>query len=213
VEVSVALRAFSGDAPGVLVVDPGPVWGGTRLLGKGEHALAALERGERVECRWDPALVAAAHDAGHTVLPTPGVPPVIAAVTVSGVEAARLRLGAGRHEPGTTRIQVDVPGDRVGRALRGAERGLIALDPGTPREEYLPWRAGQPLRIDGGSRRRAIVVAGPAPEESGLDHAVATLARALIEHGATPRDVTRAVQEATGLPRSAAYDAVLELGS
>lgn len=212
--VEVVLREAPGEAPGVLLVDPGPAWGGRRLLGKGEEVLAALGRGERVECGWDPVLVATAHDAGHTVLPTPGLPPVIAAVAVSGAASDRLRLGAGRPEPGTTRIAVDLPGDRVERALRGAERGMIALDPGTPREQFLPWRAGgEPVRIDGGARRRAIVVAGPAPAAGALDHAVATLARVLIEHGATPRDVTRAVQEATGLPRSAAYEAVLELGS
>ena len=178
--------------------------------------LARLERGERVEAGWDPSLVAAAHDAGHTVLPTPGLPPVIAAVVVAGVPAERLRVGgSGRAEPGTTRVIVDIPGDRVERAVRGAQRALIALDPGTPREQFLPWRAGEPLRIDGGGRRRAIVVSGgtPAAGHGALDHAVATLARALIEHGATPRDVTRAVQEATGMPRNAAYDAVLELGT
>jgi hypothetical protein len=223
--VEVTLREVQGAAPGVLVVDPGPLWrvdGGPRPDAPEGGVAAALERGGRVVLRAAPdegaaaAIVAAAHDAGHTVLPAPGLPPLAAALAVAGVAAERVRFAQGarpgRLEPGTARVVAGVPGDRAERWLKGAERGLIALDPGTPREEYLPWRAGQAVAIPGGARRSAIVVAGPAPAaHGGLDPVATSLAGALLAHGASPRDVARAVQDATGLPRSAAYDAVLAL--
>jgi hypothetical protein len=103
------------------------------------------------------ALVAAAHDAGHDVLPAAGLDPRDAALAVAGIDPASATVAAG------------VPADRVGAWLRKAvvaERGALLLDPGTPREQVMPWRAGEELRVPGARGRTAVVAAGAGPPTS-----------------------------------------------
>ena len=122
------------------------------------------------------------------------------------------------------RVAAGVRGDRVADWLAGADSGVISLDVGTLREQHLPWRAGSELQIPGGRTRRAIVVAyaestgdGPlaaAPSsaaELSLDPALASFASEMLAQGASTRDVAHALQQATGLKRSIAYEAVLSL--
>jgi hypothetical protein len=96
----------------------------------------------------DPEAVVAAHEAGDTVVPADGLSPREAVIAVAGDPAAEL------HE--------DLPAEAVAKLLRraakgGAARGVIALDQGTPREQYVPWRAGESLAIPGARGRRATV--------------------------------------------------------
>jgi len=233
--VTLTFTETAGPVPGVLVVDPGELWGGTA-----EDALdadlscsspldreaatmidGALRRGSRVGLRArlhsDPeavASVARAHDAGHTVLPVRGLAPVAAALAVAGVPIERLALAdgrgkAGRLAPGTTRTAVGVRGDRAAGWLLGADRGLIALDVGTQREQYRPWRAGAGVEVPGGRARTAIVVAAAGPRCRQLDPAVAVLVEALLARGASPRDAVQALQRGAGLSRREAYELVL----
>ncbi len=196
--------------------------------GDADRALASLGRGERVLLRAsagdDPravALVDAAHRAGHAVLPVPGLAPIAAALTVAGVPTNRLSIvsSAAKLPPlarGSCRVVTGVRGDQVEHALEGAERGLVALDQGSPREQYLPWRAGTPLTVPGGRGRTAIVVAAaPAAANDGaadsLDATVAAIATALLRGGVPTRQVAFAVHEATELSRRDAYEALLAL--
>jgi hypothetical protein len=93
----------------------------------------------------DPGAVAAAHDAGHSVLPHPSLEGVAAVLAVAGAPGAE--------------VVEDLPAERVAKLLRrsGAERAVIALDQGTPREQFLPWRAGETPDIPGARGRRATV--------------------------------------------------------
>ncbi|MEA2150705.1 MAG: hypothetical protein QOD69_2535 [Solirubrobacteraceae bacterium] len=190
------------------------------------RALASLGLGERVLLRAslsdDPraaALVGAAHRAGHAVLPVSGLAPVAAAVAVAGVPASHICIvsSAAKLTPlarGICRVVTGVRGDRVAGALEGAELGLVALDVGTPREQYLPWRAGSPPAVPGGRSRSAIVVAAAgatADAAEALDPAVAAIASSLLRSGVPTRQLALAVQEATGLSRRAAYEALLAL--
>lgn len=123
-----------------------------RLAERGAEIAVALEElaGEPapevlVATGTDPAAVAAAHTAGHTVLPADGLPPRAAVLAVAGDPDAEL------HE--------DLPAEAVAKLLRrsGASRAVIALDQGTPREQYLPWRAGETPSIPGARGRRATI--------------------------------------------------------
>jgi len=240
-EVSLELREVPGAAPGVLVVDPGAAWrsgSGRTTAGPEpdvrvgvpvtwhayEAALEALELGGHVLLEAAPhedatavALVAAAQDAGHTVLPAPGLSPIAAVVSLVGVSPERLVIATARGRarpvaPGVCRVVTGVAGDRVTRWLDGAERGLVSLDQGAPREQHLPWRRGELLRIPGGRGRTAIVVAaGPPRPAEAIDPVVAGLASELLRVGASVREVTHAVQRAAGVPHRRAYNAVLEL--
>lgn len=138
-------------APGVLLTHLAHRIGG--LDGTGAVA-EALARGERVEIGLDdPAArtaIAAAHANGHTVLPAATVPVGDAVLAVAGVA-----------EP--LELIESVPAERIPKLLRrasraGATRAVIALDQGTPREQYLPWRAGEALEIPGARGRTATVV-------------------------------------------------------
>ena len=235
--VALTFRETAEPVTGVLVVDPGELWRrsdeeaidadlsfrspldreATALIG------GALGRGSRVAL-WaklhsdpqTPAVVALAHDAGHAVLPAPGLSPIAGALAVAGLPIGRLaivdgRARAGHLQAGTCRAALSVRGDRVAAWLLGADRGLVALDVGTQREEYRPWRAGEGVEVPGGRARTAVVVAAAAGPAQQLDPATAVLIEALIERGASARDVVRALQRGAGLSRRAAYELVTAL--
>ena len=96
-------------------------------------------------------------------------------------------------------------------------RGVVGLDVGGPREQFMPWRAGEATTIPDARRRWAIAVAGlppdPAhtPDPAELPPVAVALARELLARGASTRDVARAVQDGTSLPRREAYELVLEI--
>jgi len=236
--VKLTFRELAERGGGVLVVDPGEVWGraaGVNELHAADLSLCspldrdavavieqALDRGHRVglcaQLHSDAdavAVVARAHDTGHTVLPAPGLPPLASSLAAAGVSIAGLsivdgRARAGRLKAGTCRVALNVRGDRVAAWFLGADRGLVALDLGTPREEYRPWRAGSPFELPGGRTRTALVVAAADPDHGALDPAIAMLVRTLLDRGVSPRDAVQALQRTAGLTRRAAYEAVLD---
>ena len=233
--VTLSFAQIGGYAPGLLVVDPGAAWGSRRghdvkpsvssplADADRDAALRALAEGDTVAATLslhDDAvasdLVAAAHAAGHDVLPVDGLPPAIAALAAAGAPMGRVEIaGRGRLRPleaGTVRLALGVPGDRVDAYLAGAERGLVTLDPGAPREQHLPRGAGDDAAIPGGRDRVAIVVAIAPPAVEDLEPRLASLVGDLLQRGVSKRDAAHAVQAATGLSRSRAYDAVLALG-
>ena len=119
-----------------------------------ERARSALADGARVSLTASvddenaAALIADAHDAGHDVLPAEGLEPAEAVRAVAGL--------------GGDAIIETMPAERAEKWLRraaraGATNGAIGLDPGTPREQFLRWRAGDDLDIPGARGRRAIV--------------------------------------------------------
>ena len=119
------------------------------------------------------AAVLAAHAAGTTVLPAPGLPPAGAVLAVAGMAGAGCTHIDGREnrprdvdwDAAGDLLIADAPAERIPKWLRRAERdgrtrGAIGLDIGTPREQYLPWRAGEPLELPRGSRA-ALALAQP----------------------------------------------------
>jgi hypothetical protein len=142
------------------------------------RALEALGRGSRVSLTASidadcaaADLIAKAHEAGHDVLPAPRLDPIDAVAAVAGVPAADRAVfdareerprDVGWDEVGCAAIE-NVPADRIEKWLRpaaraGAWRGAIGLDIGTPREQYLPWRPGEPVEIPGARGRTAVLV-------------------------------------------------------
>jgi hypothetical protein len=126
---------------------------------------AALARGERVEVDVGAgSAIVAAHAAGHTVLPAETGPLSDAVLVAAGLTEARRIDGSGiRASEGDLELPALIegaPADRVPKWLRkaaraGASRGVVGLDLGTPREQYLPWRAGERLEIQGARGRTA----------------------------------------------------------
>ena len=154
--------------PGVLVVQIVPgidVRDGPRTVAE------RLGAGERVTLRADLAAdpsartaIAEAHASGHTVIPAETVPLTDAVSAVAGLTEARRIDGsairAREAEIGGDLLVEGVPADRVPKWLRkaarsGATRGVVGLDLGTPREQYLPWRAGEQVAIPGARGRTA----------------------------------------------------------
>ncbi len=135
--ISVSVEELAGEgAPGVLMVSPA-------ASGAPADTASSLERGQRVTVGSDAtSVIAAAHDAGHTVLPEPGL---------ALHEAIRALA------PGEAELVENVPAERVAKLLRksGAARAVMALDHGSPREQYLPWRAGETPDIPGARGRTA----------------------------------------------------------
>jgi hypothetical protein len=186
--------------PGVLVVQPelGSLSADIRGKPSPVEIADALAAGRRVTLVADLAkdaeareAIHAAHDAGHTVLPAPGL---------SLLDAVR---AVGGFAP-DTEVTEDVPAETLARSLEGAERAAIVLDPGTPREQFLAWRSGQPLEIPGARGRTAAF----AVEAGSVSTA---RAEALAAGGASTRDVARALQDDAGLPHRRAYELALDL--
>lgn len=170
--IGVTVEELAGEhGPGVLVVAPG-------RGGQPVDVAAGLRGGRRITLRADlerretRAAIAAAHDMGATVLPSPGLSVGDAVLAVAGIARAGCAEIDGRTsrprdvdwEGVASLLVTDAPAERVPKWLRraaraGLTRGAIALDPGTPREQYLPWRAGEPF--DGGGARAALALAQP----------------------------------------------------
>ena len=171
--IEVAVEELTGEpAPGVLVVDPQPAEAAPTDAGAVAEALAA---GRRVTLRADlaadaaaRAAIEAAHAAGHTVLPAPDLAPVPAAMAVAGLAEAETVAGGAALRPREVELTgpslvTGVPAVRVPKWLRkaarsGLLRGVIGLDLGTPREQYVPWQAGGPIEIPGARGRTATLV-------------------------------------------------------
>ncbi|MDQ3935984.1 MAG: DUF371 domain-containing protein [Actinomycetota bacterium] len=164
-------------------------------LGRAREALAAGRRVELVaDFAEDPRakeLVRWAWRDGHTVLPAPGLPLDAAVLAAAGLESGR--------------VETDVPAEGLARRLRGAVHGAIVLDPGTPREQYLPYRAGEPLEIPGARGRRAAFAVELPDEAEALERA-----RERAAEGASTRDVAGVLREG-GLPHRRAYELALDL--
>jgi hypothetical protein len=204
-------------APGVLVAHPPDVVDVVRSIGGQDRPGAvaeALSRGERVEIVADAegrAAIDAAHDAGHTVIPAPGTA-LGDAVRAVGALAPEAELVEG------------VRAEQLPRLLdaTGAAKGAVVLDPGTPREEYLPWRRGRRLEIAGARGRRAAfavegaaagaeaAAGGEAGAGGGAAPATLAAARALAASGGSTRDVAQVLRDA-GVPRRRAYELALGL--
>lgn len=194
--VDVRVETLAGEpGPGVLVVrsaepasapvDPAAV--AEALAAGGRVEIAADEGGRRA--------IRAAHDAGHTVIPAPGLPLPVALSAVGGLAAgAELITG--------------VQADQLERRLKatGAGRGAVVLDPGTPREQYLPWCRGHRLEIPGARGRTAAFATEAYDAATGSERAAAMAAG-----GASTRDVAQVLREDAGLPRRRAYELALSL--
>ena len=178
----------------------------------------------------DPAaidLVQAAWSRGHFVLPAEGLGPLPSALAVAGVGLSNVKVvelrELARLEPEVTCVAVAVPSADVARALRAIEkaipdaRGVVVLDPGTGSMQATPWQAPAESEVASRRGREAIVVAGRSASASSEDstgvlpRAVAVLAAELVARGASTREVSAALQRATGMSRKAAYAAALEL--
>jgi hypothetical protein len=178
----------------------------------------------------DPAavdLVQAAWNGGHFVLPAGGLGPLPSALAVAGVGLSNVKVvelrELARLEAEATCVAVAVPSADVARALRAIEkaipgaRGVVVLDAGTGSMKATPWRAPLELAVPSRRGREAIVVAGRSASASSEDSAevlprpVAVLAAELVARGASTREVSAALQRATGMSRKAAYAAALAL--
>ncbi len=182
----------------------------------------------------DPAaidLVQSAWSGGHFVLAAAGLGALPSALAVAGLDLSNvsvvdLRALARRPasiEPEATCVVVAVPSGDVARAIAAIEkaipgaRGLVVLDAGTGSMHATPWQAPAGTAVPSRRGREAIVVAGREASASGEDGAtvlprpVAVLAAELVAHGASTREVSAALQRATGMSRKAAYAAALEL--
>ena len=228
---------------GALVVSPGAPWSGpaaasARPLDKSlssplspedvEAATAALDDAAHValhaDLAGDPAavtLVQAAWSGGHFVLPAEGLGPLPSALAVAGVDLSRVSVGS--VEPDATCVVLAVPSGEVARAVRAIEReipgarGVVVLDAGTPTMHATGWQAPAESTVPSRRGREALVVGGRSPSASAADSAlprpVAVLAAELVARGASTREVSAALQRATGMSRKAAYAAALELAS
>jgi hypothetical protein len=165
------------------------------------------------------ALVQAAWSGGHFVLPAGGLGPLPSALAVAGVDLSRVNVGS--VEPETTCVALAVPSGDVAKAVRAIEqvmpgaRGVVVLDAGTGTMHATTWQAPAESTVPSRRGREAIVVAGRSPSASEADSAlprpVAVLAAELVARGASTREVSEALQRATGMSRKAAYAAALEL--
>jgi uncharacterized protein len=182
----------------------------------------------------DPAaisLIQAAWSGGHFVLPAGDLGALPSALAVAGVDLSNVNvvdLRALARRPGSieleaTCVAVAVPSADVARAIGAilkaipSARGVVVLDPGTGRMHTTPWWAPTMSAVASQRGREAIVVAGRGASASDPDSTevlpgpVAVLAAELVARGASTRDVSAALQRATGMSRKAAYAAALEL--
>ena len=172
-------------------------------------------------------LVQAAWSRGHFVLPADGLGPLPSALAVAGVGLSNVKVvelrELARLEPEVTCVAVAVPSADVARAIGAilkaipSARGVVVLDPGTGSMHSTPWQAPTMSAMASRRGREAIVVAGGGASASGddsteaLSRPVAVLAAELVARGASTREVSAALQRATGMSRKAAYAAALEL--
>jgi hypothetical protein len=182
----------------------------------------------------DPAaisLIQAAWSGGHFVLPAGDLGALPSALAVAGVDLSNVNvvdLRALARRPGSieleaTCVAVAVPSADVARAIGAilkaipSARGVVVLDPGTGRMHATPWQAPTMSAVASQRGREAIVVAGRGASGSDPDSTevlprpVAVLGAELVARGASTREVSAALQRATGMSRKAAYAAALEL--
>lgn len=179
-------------------------------------------------------VVAAAHAAGHPVVPVPGASAVTAALSVSGLPADRFVFlgypprGGGEREAwmddleASTLTAVAFESPRRLEALLAEleERGLGERTCVLCREMTKKFEevrrgsvAGLLARLEGREVKGEVTLVLEAGEEPGPGvppDAVRAAARKLLEAGASTRDVADHLQEAYGLSRNAAYDLALE---
>ena len=228
---------------GALFVSPGAPWGGPAAASARprdmslrsplsqedvEAATGALDDAAHValdaNLGGDPAAVAlvqAAWSGGHFVLAAEGLAPLPSALAVAGVDLSSVSVGA--VEPHATCVVLAVRSADVAKAVRAIEqampdaRGVVVLDAGTRTMHATSWEAPAESSVPSRRGRDAIVVAGRGPSaseaEGALPRPVAVLAAELVARGASTREVSAALQRATGMSRKAAYAAALELAS
>jgi uncharacterized protein len=165
------------------------------------------------------ALVQAAWNEGHHVLPADGLGPLASALAVAGVGLSSVSVGS--VEPEATCVVLTVPSGDVAKAIRAIEqampgaRGVVVLDAAKGTMHITSWQAPAGSTVPWRRGREAIVVAGRSPgaseAASALPRPVAVLAAELLARGASTREVSEALQRATGMSRKAAYAAALEL--
>lgn len=203
----------------------------------GEGAPVALVSDAGTPSVSDPGrrVVAAAHAAGHPVVPVPGPSAVTAALSVSGLPADRFaflgyppRSGGERDawmdelEASTLTAVVFESPLRLGALLaemveRGlGERRCVLCREMTKKFEEVrrDTVAGLRARVGDGEVKGEVTLVLEAGEERGRDvppEAVRGAARTLLEAGASTRDVADHLREAYGLSRNAAYDLALEI--
>ncbi|HMJ95650.1 MAG TPA: DUF371 domain-containing protein [Thermoleophilaceae bacterium] len=176
----------------------------------------------------DPAavsLVQAAWSRGHFVLPADGLGPLPSALAVAGVDLSSVNVtdlrSLARREPDATCVAVTAPSGDVAKAIGAIEktipgaRGVVVLDAGTGSMHAIPWQSPAESTVQSRRGRSAIIVAAPSASDSRgaepLPRAVAVLAAELVARGASTREVSAALQRATGMSRKAAYEAALGL--
>jgi hypothetical protein len=182
----------------------------------------------------DPAaasLVQAAWNGGHFVLAAEGLGALPSALAVAGVGLSNVNVvdmralarRPGSIEPEATCVVLAVPSGDVARAIGAIKqaipsaRGVVVLDAGMGSMHATPWQAPAGSAVPSRRGREAIVVAGRSATTSDADSTeilprpVAVLAAELVAHGASTREVSAALQRATGMSRKAAYAAALEL--
>jgi hypothetical protein len=196
----------------------------------GDGAYVSLDAG----LAGDPAavnLIQSAWNGGHFVLPSEGLGPLPSALAVAGVDLSNVNVvdlralarRRGSIEPEASCVAVAVPSADVARAIGAilkaipSARGVVVLDPGTGRMHATPWQAPTMSAVASQRGREAIVVAGRGASGSDPDSTevlprpVAVLGAELVARGASTREVSAALQHATGMSRKAAYAAALEL--
>jgi hypothetical protein len=236
--IELTFREVAGSPPaGVLVVgvdegwttgepDPGgfDLAAGSPIDAKATDAIAhALRCGEKVLLRRSLSDTAAmsvvrdAHASGHAVVPRAGLAPIGAALAVAGVPVEAVEFAThDRHRPqelphGATRVTAGVPGDCVLDHLGCGDVGLIVLDAGTPREEFLSWRDGEQPVVAGGRRRVALVVAHRFAQTTLLDETSHAYAVAMLEEGLPIGDIARVIATVSGHRRRDVYNHLLRL--
>ncbi|HEX8052222.1 MAG TPA: DUF371 domain-containing protein [Thermoleophilaceae bacterium] len=150
------------DGP-VLRTDPNSV---TRALQEGQRVTLCVDLATDAEAR---TAIAQAHAAGHTVLPAPTLSLNDAVLAVAGIANAELQMDGAELRPreaeldARTALIANAPADRVPKWLRkatrsGHTRGVIGLDLGTEREQFVSWRAGEAVEVPGARGRTATLV-------------------------------------------------------
>lgn len=236
--IDLIFREVAGSAPaGVLVVDLDGGWatgqpdpGGLDLVARSpidaeaaDAIVGALGRGEKVLLRRSLSdqiamiLVQDAYAARYAVVPHAGLAPIGAALAVAGVPVEAVEFAVhDRQRPqglphGATRVTAGVPGDRVLDYLGCGDVGVIALDAGTPREQFLSWHAGEQPVVAGGRRRVAVVVAHRFRQTTLLDETSHAYAVAMLKEDVPIGEIARVVATVSGRRRRDVYNHLLAL--
>lgn len=177
------------------------------------------------------ALVRAAADAGHTVVPVPGPSSVTAALSVSGFDSTKFVFLGFLPRKKTDRLRVLQESTRLPMALVllesprrvlqtfqdiesvAPERELVICRELTKlHEEVFRGTAGDALDHFQNPRGEFVILVAPAiATETGVtDERITDAARSAILDGLSGKSAVERVIAETGAPRSRAYPAVLE---